>query len=311
MPESDEVVPGDEEAKMAKKASEIAMASLTMAFKTEAMINIIFRTMTTKWPGGLAHKVISELKRQFQPDDILCRVELRHSLNAIKMKKGQDPANLFEQVYSIQNRSKVEIPEEDFVAVVLDAASDEYQAVLTSERARLKENLNVSDLEDVMRSHWRSISTKSNSKAESDDEAKEITLASISFGGTCFLCKKKGHRIKDCLDKKENSSGANSSTGTKFNGKCNNCGKQGHKGADCWEKPENASKRTKNWKNREISAADISVGADSPVEFIMAGVSKDILPPDGFPDHVDLLKHLDIGWQIQLLQLTTQATEQV
>lgn len=119
LPESVEVVPGDEEAKMAKKANEIAMASLTMAFKTEAMMNIIFRTMTTKWPGGLAHKVVAELKRRFQPDDILCRVELRRSLIAIKMKKGQDPAKLFEQVYSIQNRSKVEIPEEDFVAVVL------------------------------------------------------------------------------------------------------------------------------------------------------------------------------------------------
>lgn len=38
----------------------------------------------------------------------------------------------------------------------------------------------------------------------------------------------------------------------------------------------------------------MSVSADSPVEFIMAGVSKNILPPDGFPDHVDLLKHPDI-----------------
>ena len=92
LPASDSVVPADDEAKLAKKANEIAMASLTMAFKTEAMLNLVFRTMTTAWPGGLAHKVVEELKKQFQPEDIMSRIELHRSLNKISMKQGQDPA---------------------------------------------------------------------------------------------------------------------------------------------------------------------------------------------------------------------------
>ena len=82
-------------------------------------------------------------------------------------------------------------------------------------------------------------------KRRDDDEGKEISLA--AFGGMCFHCKKKGHRIKDCPEKKKNSNGGNT---TKFTGKCNNCGKEGHKGSDCWEKEENAAKRPKNWKKK-------------------------------------------------------------
>ena len=54
-----------EDAKLAKRANQVAMASLTMAFKTEAMLNLIFRSMTKDWPGGLAHKVVAELTKQF------------------------------------------------------------------------------------------------------------------------------------------------------------------------------------------------------------------------------------------------------
>ena len=294
LPAKDSDEPTSEKAAAAKKANEVAMASLTIAFKTESLLNIIFKSMSADWPGGLAHKVVSELKKKYQPEDIMCRVELRRSLNAIKMKKGQDPGKLFEQIYSIQNRSKIEIPEADFVAVILDAASEEYQAVLTSERARLKEDITVTDLEETMRSHWHTLSTRNN-KSDADDEGKEIALANVSFGGTCFLCKKKGHRIKDCPEKKTK---GGTGTGSKFNGKCNNCGKQGHKGADCWEKAENADKRPKNWKNKEVSAAGVTIDSSTPVEFIMCGVTRDAItsvnPPDGFADTHELLKHPDI-----------------
>ena len=51
LPENDEVVPVSDDAKLAKKANEVAMASLTMAFRTDAMLNIIFRSMDKAWPG--------------------------------------------------------------------------------------------------------------------------------------------------------------------------------------------------------------------------------------------------------------------
>jgi hypothetical protein len=51
------------------------------------------------------------------------------------MKKGKDPATLFEQICGIEikyNTATKKIDEDDSIAVVLDAAPSEYQALLTS-----------------------------------------------------------------------------------------------------------------------------------------------------------------------------------
>ena len=55
---NEDVEPTTDSAKMAKKANEVAMASLTMAFRADAMLNVIFRSMNKDWPGGLAYKVV-------------------------------------------------------------------------------------------------------------------------------------------------------------------------------------------------------------------------------------------------------------
>ena len=147
-----------------------------------------------------------------------------------------------------------------------------------------------------MRNHYRTISAKKSNNNE-DDEGKEISLT--AFSGICFHCKKKGHRIKDCPEKKKSGNGNsnNNSSSNKFTGKCNNCGKEGHKSADCWEKDENASKRPKNWKNKEVTAAGVSSG-NSKVEYLFCGLTNEkivkVEAPDGFPDSVELLNHPDI-----------------
>ena len=107
----------------AKKRNEVAMANLAMAFTNEACMGLIYKSMTTEWPSGLAYKVIEELMAKYQPQDTITRVEIRQMLNRVSMKKDEDPATLFEQISSIRNRySKTVIHDGDLIAVVLDAA---------------------------------------------------------------------------------------------------------------------------------------------------------------------------------------------
>ena len=47
------------------------MTSLTNAFKTEVMLNMIIREMTKHWPSGLAHMVVTGSKSSFNKK-ILC-----------------------------------------------------------------------------------------------------------------------------------------------------------------------------------------------------------------------------------------------
>jgi hypothetical protein len=76
-------------------------------------------------------------------------------LNGVKKKQGENPATLFEQISSIENKyntAVTKIAEEDLIAVVLDAATAEYQAVLTSIEQRMKGgNVKMEDLETCMR----------------------------------------------------------------------------------------------------------------------------------------------------------------
>jgi hypothetical protein len=124
----------------AVRRNAVAMANLTMAFTSEATINLVHKAMTAEWPTGLAHLAVAAMFKKHRPQDAITKVELRQALNNIKMKKGKDPATPFEQICSIENKCNTatkKIDEDDLIAVVLDAAPSECQALLTSEQCRL------------------------------------------------------------------------------------------------------------------------------------------------------------------------------
>jgi hypothetical protein len=77
---------------------------------------------------------------------------------------------------------------------------------------------------------------------------KEISLTSVGtgFAGTCFTCKKKGHKTSQCPQKKTSTAGKGSTP--KSDTKCGHCGKAGHPEANCWMKhPE----KKPDWKKRQ------------------------------------------------------------
>ena len=169
----------------AKKRNEVAMASLTMAFTSESVMRMVYKSYTTQWPNGLAKLVVQALMKKYCPIDTISRVEMRQKLNKVAMKKGADPATLFEQLSAIENQYTTpdrKIEEGDLIAVVLDAATDEYQAVLTAEQRARGDDLTLADLELVMNQHWRQI--KKTSKGGKGDDEGEIVLA--AFGGVCY-----------------------------------------------------------------------------------------------------------------------------
>jgi hypothetical protein len=85
---------------------------------------------------------------------------MRQRLNQVVMKKGSDPAELFETLSSIEDRygGVGNLEETDLIAIVLDVATEEYHAILTSEQSHKGNSLTLSDLEDVMCQHDRQLS---------------------------------------------------------------------------------------------------------------------------------------------------------
>ncbi len=87
----------------AKERNAVAMANLTMAFETESLFGMVYKSMSNDWLAGLARKVVVQLFNKYSTDDRISRVELRTMLNGLSMRDAEDPSKLFEQVSGIRN----------------------------------------------------------------------------------------------------------------------------------------------------------------------------------------------------------------
>ena len=194
----DETKAKDKKKIAAKKKNSVAFATLTTAFTTEKLLMLIIKSKTAEWPSRLAWMVVAALLKKFQPLDRITHVELRQNLNKISMKKNKNPEILFEQISVAVNCAEVDADkmQEDLIAIVLDAASSEYKAVLTGKQRLQSENLKLKHLEEAMDQHWQTIKSKN----RNDNKGSKVALG--AFQGWCFLCKEKGHQAQDCPSKK-------------------------------------------------------------------------------------------------------------
>jgi hypothetical protein len=186
------------------------------------------------------------LKKKFRPNDIMSKVELRQQLNKVVMKKGSDPAVLFETLAAIEDTYGGNVDESELIAIVLDAATDEYQSVLMAEQSNRGLSLSLMDLELVMGQHYRKLTKQ---KSKQNKEETEVLLA--GFQGACFACVKKGHRANKC-PVREMKEIKNEKRVSK---NCINFGKRGHLAKDCWFKNSNKSKRPAEFKSADETAA--------------------------------------------------------
>jgi hypothetical protein len=126
---------------------------------------------------------------------------MRQKLNQVSMKKGNDPAIPFETLAAIEDQydgiGKIE--ESDFIAVVLDVATQEYQAVLTAEQSIKGNQLTLHNLETVMTQHYCQINRGRTTKR---DEEGEVLLTTVH--GACYICSKKGHMANKCRNRENN-----------------------------------------------------------------------------------------------------------
>ena len=64
----------EKQLKLGKK-NLVAMAHLTMAFESEALLNNISSACSTDWPGGMAHVLITQIKNKCAPQDRMAVAE--------------------------------------------------------------------------------------------------------------------------------------------------------------------------------------------------------------------------------------------
>ena len=80
------------------------IANITIACTSGSVIGIFYQVRTTKWTSGQVHTMVDSLFKIYVLQDMAYKIELRRSLNAVSMKKEEDPASLFEAIYGINNK---------------------------------------------------------------------------------------------------------------------------------------------------------------------------------------------------------------
>ena len=239
----------EKQLRLAKKDL-LAMAHLTMAFGTEALLKNIASACTSEWPGGLAYRLVALLKEKCAPKDRMAGVERQRKLNQVELKTGEDPAKLFEQLKAIDNQFSElthRLTKDDKIGVILDKGAEEYGLILANTAREKGSGLTLDNLEDAMKVQWRITSAKTGNSGE---RKKEFSL--VSFAGKCYKCGQTGHKANNCPNKESNgSSGKQYGERKKFTGKCRICQKTGHKAAQCWNDKKNAHLRPK--KEQRIS----------------------------------------------------------
>eukprot|EP00957_Ditylum_brightwellii_P095762 7296407-Ditylum_brightwellii.AAC.1 len=82
----------------------IAVCNFTMSFTMEALMSLIYKSMTTNWPSGKANVIVVLLHKKYSPKDLVSKVELWRNLNSIIMKKDEDLDHLFETLLGLENQ---------------------------------------------------------------------------------------------------------------------------------------------------------------------------------------------------------------
>ena len=145
-------------------------------------------------------------------------VERTKKMNAIKLKKGDDPEELFELIKSMENQFSdlpQKLTENKKIAAIFKKTLDNYGIILANTARDKVTGITFDNLEKSMKMQWRIVSGSKNSNAV---QGKEFALA--GFNGKCYKCGQVSHRANKCPNAKSNQTNNGSSGGEKkFSGK--------------------------------------------------------------------------------------------
>lgn len=80
----------------AVKKNKKAMMQFALSFTKVAQLNEVNRATPANpnWPSGKAHEVMAQLVKEYEPDDMMAKMEMENALNKPTLSKNKDPYDI-------------------------------------------------------------------------------------------------------------------------------------------------------------------------------------------------------------------------
>jgi hypothetical protein len=95
----------------AVKKNKKAMKQFALSLTKVAQLNKLNCAGRTNkdWPSGKAHEVMTQLMKEYEPDDTMAEMEMEKALSKLTLGKKKDPNDLLDEMFAIECRYKIDL----------------------------------------------------------------------------------------------------------------------------------------------------------------------------------------------------------
>jgi hypothetical protein len=207
----------------AVKNNQKAMMQIALYFSKVSLLNKLNRKKKKDktWPTGKAHHVMTALIKEYEPEDIMARMEMEQALSKLKLGSKKDLNKLLNKLASIECGYLLELSKSKKKAQVLHLGGAQYSSIITTTSVIYCNNkamLTLEQLLEEMHIQWCLVGGKL--REDNSDNNDEVALVAST---------KKGGKKSGGGDKPRRENPNKDET-------CNHCNEKGHIESTCWTK---------------------------------------------------------------------------
>jgi hypothetical protein len=108
--------------------------AVALSWKKIAQLNkLIGTTRANKdWPPGKAHEAMTQLMKEYKPDDMMAKMEMEKALSKLSLGKKKDPNDINNELSAIKCRYKIDLTKSKKKAQIFRIGGAQYASIIST-----------------------------------------------------------------------------------------------------------------------------------------------------------------------------------